>query len=87
MELSRRDVVKLGLLGGAALYLPMERVARTKDQRSLARLPAPYTYAFSRPPEIDLRAAANGGTPGDEHPHGDAAGSRAHARPRAVAAD
>jgi FtsP/CotA-like multicopper oxidase with cupredoxin domain len=63
MELSRRDVVKLGLLGGAALYLPMERVARTKDQRSLARLPAPYTYAFSRPPEIDLRAAANGGTP------------------------
>ena len=63
MELSRRDLVKLGLLGSAALYLPVERVARAKDQRSLAKLPTPYTYAFSRPPELDLRAAANGGTP------------------------
>jgi spore coat protein A len=63
MELSRRDLVKLGLLGGAALYLPMERVARTKDQLSLAKLPTPFTYAFQRPPDLDLRAAANGGTP------------------------
>ena len=31
MELSRRDVLKFGVLGSAALLLPMERVARTKS--------------------------------------------------------
>jgi spore coat protein A, manganese oxidase len=31
MDLSRRDVLKLGVLGSAALLLPIERVARTKD--------------------------------------------------------
>ena len=30
MQLSRRDVLKLGVLGSAALVLPVERVARTK---------------------------------------------------------
>src|SRR3954453_10520977 len=30
MQLSRRDVLKLGVLGSAALVLPLERVARTK---------------------------------------------------------
>jgi spore coat protein A, manganese oxidase len=63
MELSRRDLVKLGLLGSASLYLPMERLARTKDLRSLAALPKPYVYPFVRPADLDLRAAANGGTP------------------------
>jgi len=29
MELSRRDLLKLGLFGSAALLLPAERVART----------------------------------------------------------
>jgi FtsP/CotA-like multicopper oxidase with cupredoxin domain len=63
MELSRRDMLKLGLLGGAALYLPVERLARAKDFISLAKLPKPFTASFVRPPDIDLRAAANGGTP------------------------
>jgi len=31
MELSRRDVLKFGVLGSAALLLPIERVARTKS--------------------------------------------------------
>jgi spore coat protein A, manganese oxidase len=61
MELSRRELVKLGLLGTAALYLPIERVARTKDFRSLAKLPTPFSYPFVKPPSIDLRASANGG--------------------------
>src|SRR4051794_10926203 len=61
MQLSRRDLLKLGLLGGASMYLPMERIARTKDFRSLTKLPTPFTYPFAKPAEIDLRAAANGG--------------------------
>jgi spore coat protein A, manganese oxidase len=63
MELSRRDLLKLGALGGAALYLPMERLARTSDFVSLTRVPTPFTYPFVKPPELDLRASANGGTP------------------------
>jgi spore coat protein A, manganese oxidase len=34
VELSRRDVLKLGVLGSAALLLPIERVARTKSAAS-----------------------------------------------------
>jgi FtsP/CotA-like multicopper oxidase with cupredoxin domain len=63
MELRRRDVIKLGVLGSAALYLPVERLARAKGTASLGTLPTPFTLPFVKPPEIDLRAAANGGTP------------------------
>jgi hypothetical protein len=63
MELSRRDLLKLGLLSSAALYLPVERLARAADFKSLTKLPTPYSYPFAKPPSIDLRAAANGGTP------------------------
>jgi spore coat protein A, manganese oxidase len=62
MDLSRRDLLKVGLLGSAALYLPVQRLARAADFRSLTKLPAPYSYPFQRPPSIDLRAAVNGGT-------------------------
>jgi len=58
MELSRRDLLKLGVLGTAALYLPVERLAQAGDQESLATLPAPFTRPFAKPPEIDLRATA-----------------------------
>jgi spore coat protein A len=61
MELSRRDLLKLGLLGSASLYLPIERLARATDVTSLTRLPVPFTYPFRKPPELDLRAAANDG--------------------------
>jgi TAT (twin-arginine translocation) pathway signal sequence len=30
-RISRRDMLKLGLLGGAALMLPLERTARTES--------------------------------------------------------
>jgi spore coat protein A, manganese oxidase len=56
MQLSRRDVMKLGILGGAVLYLPVERLARAKDIQSLTRLPVPFTLPFARPADIDLRS-------------------------------
>jgi spore coat protein A len=53
MELSRRDLMKYGILGSAALLLPIERVARTqlllKDRMAASRLPKPY--------ELDWREA------------------------------
>src|SRR3712207_9094036 len=54
MELSRRDLLKLGLLGTAALYLPVERMARASDVVSTARMPTPYAAKFVRPPDINL---------------------------------
>src|SRR4051812_27058728 len=61
MELRRRDVLKLGLLGPAALYRPSERYARALSDDRLTRLPTPFTRAYAPPPLIDLRASANGG--------------------------
>ena len=55
MQMSRRDLIKLGLLGTAALYLPIERLAKAGDVTSTARLPAPFTYPFTTPPSIDMR--------------------------------
>ena len=47
MDLSRRDLLKIGAFGSAALALPLERVARTQlalDNRIPAsELPAPFT--------------------------------------------
>jgi spore coat protein A, manganese oxidase len=46
MELSRRDLMKYGLLGSAAMLLPLERVARTqlllKDRMPTSGLPKPF---------------------------------------------
>ena len=54
MELRRRELLKLGLFGSAALMLPVERVARTKlavaDRIPASRLPAPFTVPFAQPP-------------------------------------
>jgi|tagenome__1003787_1003787.scaffolds.fasta_scaffold20972251_2 spore coat protein A len=54
MQLSRRDVLKLGVLGSAALVLPMERVARTKlaeaGRLSPSQLPKPFVRDFLVPP-------------------------------------
>jgi spore coat protein A len=53
MELSRRDLMKYGFLGSAALLLPIERVARTqlllKDRIAASKLPKPF--------ELDWREA------------------------------
>jgi spore coat protein A len=54
MELSRRDLMKYGILGSAALLLPIERVARTQlllnDRMPDKGLPAPYTMPWQVPP-------------------------------------
>jgi FtsP/CotA-like multicopper oxidase with cupredoxin domain len=56
MEISRRDVLKAGLFGSAALLLPIERLARTKlavaNRLPQSRLPAPFTLPFTTPQEI-----------------------------------
>ena len=54
MELRRRELLKLGLFGSAALMLPAERVARTRlaisNRIAASRLPKPFTVPFEVPP-------------------------------------
>jgi spore coat protein A len=56
MELKRRDLLKLGLFGSAALLLPAERLARTqlalKNRIPASRLPDPFTVPFTVPPVL-----------------------------------
>ena len=55
MKLNRRDLLKMSVLGGAALALPLER---TLGEPPLANriaestLPAPFTIPFTVPPVI-----------------------------------
>ncbi len=55
MALARRDMIKVGLVGAAALALPLQRTAFTAT--TAARMPAsampkPFTLPFLRPPEL-----------------------------------
>jgi FtsP/CotA-like multicopper oxidase with cupredoxin domain len=56
MEMSRRDLLKLGLFASAALALPAERAARTALSQANripeSRLPAPFTVPFTTPPVL-----------------------------------
>ena len=56
MTLSRRDMLKMGLLGGAAVALPLERTVRADtgpvNRIAAGRLPAPFTIPFSAPPAL-----------------------------------
>jgi spore coat protein A, manganese oxidase len=56
MELSRRDALKMGLFGTAALMLPAERVARTQlavaNRLPESQLPQPFTVPFATPPVL-----------------------------------
>jgi spore coat protein A, manganese oxidase len=56
MQISRRDMLKMGLFGSAALMLPAERVARTKlavaNRIAQSQLPAPFTVPFATPPVL-----------------------------------
>jgi spore coat protein A, manganese oxidase len=56
MELSRRDLLKIGLFSSAALMLPAERIARTqlalKNRIPESRLPTPFTVPFQTPPVL-----------------------------------
>ncbi len=53
-QFSRRDVLKLGFAGSAALVLPLERTARTheliSDRLPDSKLPAPFNTPFVMPP-------------------------------------
>jgi spore coat protein A, manganese oxidase len=53
MTLSRRDLLKIGALGGAAVALPLERIAQTKggvDRMRTSAMPRPFTRPFITPP-------------------------------------
>jgi spore coat protein A, manganese oxidase len=56
MGLNRRELLKLGLFGSAALMLPAERVARTQlaiaNRIPASRLPRPFTIPFRVPPVL-----------------------------------
>src|SRR5918999_2922823 len=56
MELRRRDLLKLGLFSSAALMLPAERIARTKDafgdRIATSKLPKPFTLQLPKPAEL-----------------------------------
>jgi spore coat protein A len=56
MHLSRRELLKIGVFGSAALALPAERVARTQlaiDNRiPQSALPAPFTVPWATPPVL-----------------------------------
>ncbi len=53
-DITRKDMLKLGLLGSAALMLPMERTARTQsainNRIPESRLPRPFEVPFAVPP-------------------------------------
>ena len=53
MTLSRRDMLKMGLLGGAAIALPLERTVRADtgivNRIAASKLPAPFTIPFTAP--------------------------------------
>ncbi len=56
MGLRRRELLKMGLFGSAALMLPAERIARTQlalnDRIPASRLPKPFTAPFAVPPVL-----------------------------------
>jgi FtsP/CotA-like multicopper oxidase with cupredoxin domain len=56
MQFTRRDLLKLGAFGSAAILLPAERVARTElaiaNRVAQSRLPKPFTVPFTVPPTL-----------------------------------
>jgi FtsP/CotA-like multicopper oxidase with cupredoxin domain len=57
MKLTRRDVMKMSVLGGAALALPLERALgeplTLANRIAESALPAPFTLPFRTPPVIN----------------------------------
>ncbi len=53
-HLPRRDLIKLSVLGAAAVALPLERTVRAKSISRIAasRLPRPFTVPFATPPVL-----------------------------------
>jgi spore coat protein A len=56
MEFSRRDLMKMSLMGGVALALPLEKAARgsalTANRIAESALPAPFSVPFTTPPVL-----------------------------------
>ena len=56
MPISRRTALKIGVFGGAALFLPLERTvganAATPPRLASSLLPAPFTIPFATPPVL-----------------------------------
>jgi FtsP/CotA-like multicopper oxidase with cupredoxin domain len=55
MSLSRRDLLKIAVAGGAALTLPLERVAFTSgstNRMATSAMPRPFTLPFVTPPTL-----------------------------------
>jgi spore coat protein A, manganese oxidase len=63
MQLSRRDLLKVGLFSSAALVLPAERIARTQlavaDRMPQSKLPEPFTMPWQTPPVAHKTAVGN----------------------------
>jgi FtsP/CotA-like multicopper oxidase with cupredoxin domain len=53
-SLNRRELIKVSLLGAAALALPLERVVRAKSISTIPKdqLPRPFTVPFAKPPVL-----------------------------------
>lgn len=49
MEMTRKEMLKMGLLGSAALFLPLQRAAQTAGVEPLRRLPRPFQAELSVP--------------------------------------
>lgn len=56
MELTRKDLLKMSVLGAAAVALPLERSVNASSALASriaeSALPAPFTTPFTRPPVI-----------------------------------
>jgi spore coat protein A, manganese oxidase len=63
VEITRRQAIKLGLVGGAALTLPAGRLAfaGSLPRMAASRLPRPYTLGFVRPPLLTPVRSGPGG--------------------------
>ncbi|NUR14871.1 MAG: hypothetical protein HOQ13_00945 [Dermatophilaceae bacterium] len=56
MELTRKDLLKMSVLGAAAVTLPLERSVNASSALASriaeSALPRPFTTAFTKPPVI-----------------------------------
>jgi FtsP/CotA-like multicopper oxidase with cupredoxin domain len=62
MALSRRDLIKITVAGGAAMALPFERSAFTSGSANrlpTSKMPAKFSLPFVRPPEISPVGTGN----------------------------
>ena len=50
--ITRRDALKIGTLGAAALALPLSGTLSAKTASELRNLPRPYTLPFRRPADL-----------------------------------